>query len=164
MNMKRIACAALAATLGFGTAAQARDWSADHSQRQETRRYERQYERQQRHYQQGPQSYQRNGSQPQYRAYSQVQPAPQYRTYDRYAPQYGYAPQYRSHSYAYSPRYYTGGYVPHQYRAQRYWVNDWRSRHLYAPPYGYQWVETDTGDVLLMALATGLIASVILSQ
>lgn len=60
-------------------------------------------------------------------------------------------------------RYWAGGYAP-EYRAQRYWVRDWRARRLAEPPRGYQWVQTDTGDLLLMAIATGLIANVIISQ
>jgi Ni/Co efflux regulator RcnB len=56
-----------------------------------------------------------------------------------------------------------GGYAP-EYREQRYWVRDWRARRLSAPPRGYQWVQTDTGDLLLMAIATGLIANVVLAQ
>lgn len=61
-------------------------------------------------------------------------------------------------------RYYRGDYVPYEYRQRHYYVNDWRARHLYAPPRGYQWVETDTGDYLLMALATGLIANLVLNS
>ncbi|MDB5707680.1 MAG: putative rane protein [Sphingomonas bacterium] len=48
---------------------------------------------------------------------------------------------------------------------QRYVVNDWRTRGLRQPPRGYQWVRenNNSGDFLLVAAATGLIAS-ILSQ
>ncbi len=48
---------------------------------------------------------------------------------------------------------------------RRYVVNDWRQRGLRAPPRGYQWVRenNNSGDFLLVAAATGLIAS-ILSQ
>lgn len=60
-------------------------------------------------------------------------------------------------------RYWAGGYAP-EYREQRYWVRDWRARRLSAPPRGYQWVQTDNGELLLMALATGLIANVIFTQ
>lgn len=40
-------------------------------------------------------------------------------------------------------------------------VTDWRGRRLKAPPRGYHYVETDTGDIILAAVATGLIASII---
>lgn len=48
---------------------------------------------------------------------------------------------------------------------QRYVVNDWSRRGLRAPPRGYRWVRenNNSGDYLLVAAATGLIAS-ILSQ
>jgi Ni/Co efflux regulator RcnB len=105
------------------------------------------------------QPYNRVYNQPyQYRAYNNY--APQYHAYNNYAPRaygnYGHYGHYGSH-------YYVGGYAP-VYASHRYWINDWRARNLYAPPYGYQWVETDTGDVLLLALATGLIANAILAQ
>jgi Ni/Co efflux regulator RcnB len=168
----RIACAAIAATLGVGTAAQARDWGdnergkdhrAQRSEQRQHHRYEqRSDQRHERNDQRGSQPQARTYAHPYARPYAYSQPAPQYRAYDRvydrayersyarpYERGYNHAPQPRSYSYVNSPR---------------YWVNDWHARHLYAPPYGYQWVETDTGDVLLMALATGLIASVILSQ
>jgi Ni/Co efflux regulator RcnB len=48
---------------------------------------------------------------------------------------------------------------------RRYVVSDWSHRGLRAPPRGYQWVRenNNNGDYLLVAAATGLIAS-ILSQ
>ena len=48
---------------------------------------------------------------------------------------------------------------------RRYVVNDWSQRGLRAPPRGYRWVRenNNSGDYLLIAAATGLIAS-ILSQ
>ena len=48
---------------------------------------------------------------------------------------------------------------------RRYVVSDWNKRGLRTPPRGYQWVRenNNSGDYLLVAAATGLIAS-ILSQ
>jgi len=48
---------------------------------------------------------------------------------------------------------------------RRYVVNDWSRRGLRTPPRGYQWVRenNNSGDFLLVAAATGVIAS-ILSQ
>lgn len=51
--------------------------------------------------------------------------------------------------------------------AQRRWrVNDWQRRGLRAPPRGYYWVRenNNSGDYLLVAAATGLIASILASQ
>ena len=56
-----------------------------------------------------------------------------------------------------------GGRLPSQYRNRQYVVNDWRGHHLNAPPRGYQWVQTG-GDYVLVAAATGLIASILLNQ
>ncbi len=48
---------------------------------------------------------------------------------------------------------------------RRYVVSDWSRRGLRTPPRGYQWVRegNNSGDYLLVAAATGIIAS-ILSQ
>ena len=54
-----------------------------------------------------------------------------------------------------------GGHVPQAYRGGRYVVNDWRGAHLRQPPRGYHWVRSDNGDFLLVAVTTGLIASII---
>ena len=56
-----------------------------------------------------------------------------------------------------------GGQLPSEYRGSRYVVNDWRGRHLSAPPRGYQWVQANN-DYVLAAIATGLIAQVLLNQ
>ncbi len=56
-----------------------------------------------------------------------------------------------------------GGRLPQEYRNRQYVVDDWRGHHLNAPPRGYQWVQTG-GDYLLVAIATGIIAQILLSQ
>ncbi len=56
-----------------------------------------------------------------------------------------------------------GGRLPNEYRNKQYVVNDWRSHRLSAPPRGYQWVQTG-GDYVLVAVATGLIAQILLNQ
>jgi Ni/Co efflux regulator RcnB len=56
-----------------------------------------------------------------------------------------------------------GGYVSQQYRDNRYVVTDWRSRRLYQPQRGYQWVQAGN-DYLLVAIATGLIAQVLMNN
>jgi Ni/Co efflux regulator RcnB len=43
-------------------------------------------------------------------------------------------------------------------------VDDWRARHLKAPPRGYHYVRSSNGDIILAAIATGLIASIIASN
>lgn len=56
-----------------------------------------------------------------------------------------------------------GGRLPPQYRTRHYVVNDWRHHHLSQPPRGYQWVQYGS-DYLLVAIATGVIAQLILSN
>ena len=56
-----------------------------------------------------------------------------------------------------------GGRVPNEYRNRNYVVNDYRAYHLNAPPRGYQWVGVG-GDYVLAAIATGLIAQIIIGQ
>ncbi len=59
--------------------------------------------------------------------------------------------------------FYRGGRLPPQYRSHQYVVDDWRGHRLNAPPRGYQWVQTG-GDYVLVAIATGIIAQILLSQ
>ena len=59
--------------------------------------------------------------------------------------------------------YYQGDRMPAEYRHRQYVVDDWRGHHLSAPPRGYQWVQTG-GDYVLIAIATGIIAQLLLSN
>ena len=59
--------------------------------------------------------------------------------------------------------FYRGGRLPHEYRNRQYVVDDWRGHHLSAPPRGYHWVQTG-GDYVLAAIATGVIASILLNH
>lgn len=110
----------------------------------------------------------RQNHQPRYEA--RHHQAPQYQQ-RHYQPQYStryQAPRYQGRGYQWSGhdrRYVYGEVLPYQFRQRQYYVNDWRAhRGLYAPPYGYQWVQSDAGDFLLVALATGLIANLLLNQ
>ncbi|MEZ5937067.1 MAG: RcnB family protein [Hyphomonadaceae bacterium] len=51
-----------------------------------------------------------------------------------------------------------------RYYPNNYYVVDYRHRHLAPPPRGYRYVENDNGDLVLAAIATGLIAAIIASQ
>ena len=68
-----------------------------------------------------------------------------------YAPGYGYR-----HLGHYAWR--RGAYVPPPYRS--YYVQDWAYYGLRTPPPGYRWIYAD-GNFVLMALASGLIADVL---
>jgi len=54
-----------------------------------------------------------------------------------------------------------GDRLPSEYRGRRDVVNDWRGRHLSAPPRGYHWVQVN-GDYVLAAVATGIILDMLL--
>jgi len=66
-------------------------------------------------------------------------------------------------TYGYEHRWQRGDRLPPEYRSNSYVVDDWRGHHLYAPPRGYHWVQQGN-DYLLVAIATGIIASVLLNQ
>jgi Ni/Co efflux regulator RcnB len=59
--------------------------------------------------------------------------------------------------------YYRGDRLPAEYRHRNYVVDHWRDHHLSAPPRGYQWVQYG-GDYLLVAVATGIIAQLLLAH
>ena len=56
-----------------------------------------------------------------------------------------------------------GQHVPQSYRSRSRFI-DYRREHLRAPPRGYGWVRGDSNQYLMIALATGLIASVAASH
>ncbi|MFW9485908.1 RcnB family protein [Xanthomonas euvesicatoria pv. euvesicatoria] len=69
------------------------------------------------------------------------------------------------------PAYYRAGPPPRPYwaRGQRYHgpvyvVNDYDRYDLRRPPYGYRWQRDDRGNLLLVAIATGIIADLVLNN
>ena len=56
-----------------------------------------------------------------------------------------------------------GDRLSNDYRHRNYVVDDWRGHHLSAPPRGYHWVQTGS-DYVLVAIATGIIAQLLLSR
>ena len=60
------------------------------------------------------------------------------------------------------PHWSRGDRLPHGYIGHQAVRVDWRARHLRQPPAGYEWVQYDN-RYLLVALTSGLIASVILN-
>jgi Ni/Co efflux regulator RcnB len=58
---------------------------------------------------------------------------------------------------------YRGQRLPSNYHNRQYVVDNWRSHRLSAPPRGYHWVQVG-GDYVLAAVATGIIASVLLGN
>ena len=54
-----------------------------------------------------------------------------------------------------------GERLPSNYYQDRSHYVDYRSHHLRAPPRGYRWVQTDDNNFAMVAITTGLIASLI---
>lgn len=86
-----------------------------------------------------------------------------HRDHDRY---YRPAPPRVVYRPAYGPGY--GWKVGHRYRdyyrGPIYVVNDYPRYNLRRPPYGHQWIRDDRGNMLLVAIATGVIAQYVLSS
>ena len=61
------------------------------------------------------------------------------------------------------PEFRRGRYIPREYRNRQYVVNDYRAYRLAPPPRGQQWVQVGS-DYVLVAIATGLIANIILNH
>jgi Ni/Co efflux regulator RcnB len=49
----------------------------------------------------------------------------------------------------------------HRYDGRVIVIEDWRGRRLRPPPRDYHWVRADNGDLLLVAIATGIIADIV---
>jgi Ni/Co efflux regulator RcnB len=58
---------------------------------------------------------------------------------------------------------YRGARLPSSYHNRQYVVDNWRAHRLSAPPRGYHWLQVG-GDYVLAAVATGIIASVLLGN
>jgi Ni/Co efflux regulator RcnB len=93
-------------------------------------------------------------------------------------PRYSYSPPHHSHRwengrwhwgsyyrpYGYAPRYWRrGDRLPVAYYGPRYVIGNYYDCGLRAPPYGYHWVRVDH-DVVLAAIATGVVLDVIYNQ
>jgi hypothetical protein len=66
----------------------------------------------------------------------------------------------RGHAAASHGGYRVGGYYP-RYNNSRYWVRDYRAYRLPAPRHGYRYYRDDNGDIVMAAIASGLIGLVI---
>jgi Ni/Co efflux regulator RcnB len=60
------------------------------------------------------------------------------------------------------PEFHRGGYIAREYRSRAYEV-DYREHRLRRPPEGHRWVQVGA-DYVLIAIATGVIASIILNH
>lgn len=60
--------------------------------------------------------------------------------------------------------YHRGGRVPEEYYHDRRYYVDYHTYHLAPPPPEHVWVRSDTGDFLLVAVATGVIADMVINH
>ena len=79
------------------------------------------------------------------------------RTTYYYAPSYSYG--HPGYSYGYAPRWSRGQILPPHYR--RHVVYDYHRYGWGPPPRGYAYYRTNTGDIILAAVATGIIVSIL---
>lgn len=100
-----------------------------------------------------------------YDRYDRNDPYDRYDRHDRYdhrpAQAYGYGNYSGGNGSYYQMR--RGERLASHYRDQRYVVRDWRGHRLHQPQYGHQWVQAGS-DYALVAIATGLIAQVLLNH
>lgn len=146
--MKKVLTAALAATLALGSvglasAAEAQSRGHDRYEQRQDRRDDRQEDRR-------DERADRRDQRQDQRAYARWQRSERHYSAGRYAPPRGY--QTRSWSY--------GQRMPANYRGSQYVVRDYNRYGLRQPPHGYQYVRSGN-DVVLTAVATGLITAVI---
>jgi Ni/Co efflux regulator RcnB len=142
--MKKVLTAAIAATLALGSvgmasAAEAQSRGNDRYEQRQDRRDDRRDDRADRRDQRQDQ-----------RAYARWQRAERHYSAGRYAPPRGY----QTRTWAYGQR------MPASYRSSTYVVRDYNRYGLRQPPRGYQYVRSGN-DVVLTAVATGLITAVI---
>jgi len=63
----------------------------------------------------------------------------------------------------YHPYGFQRGYrYTHYYGGPVYVVNDYGRYHVRRPPYGHRWIRDDRGNLLMVAIATGIIADIVL--
>jgi len=165
MKSSAIVCAIAAASLSFASLSFAQGYErhdrgdgARHEQRNnmgrdgDNRGFDQRDQRDQRHDQRGNNG--RNGNDSGPRGFDQR---------DQRHEQQGFN-QRNDHQYgARGPQFYRGGHIPMEYRNRQYVVTNWRGHHLSAPPRGQQWVQVGA-DYVLIAIATGVIAQLILGQ
>ncbi len=68
----------------------------------------------------------------------------------------------RAYYNARGPEFRRGGYIPREYRNPTYYVTDYRPYRLPPPPRNHQWVQVGA-DYVLIAIATGIIANIVLN-
>lgn len=79
----------------------------------------------------------------------------------RWRDQRGYRYWGRGYGYeGYQGRWRTGQRYPY-WRDRRHWISDWRAYNLPPPPAGYRYYRDDSGDVVMAAIASGMIGLIV---
>ena len=162
MRINFIVAGAMASVLALGAVTPAfadndhrdrREWREDrrddrHEHRQDRREWERDRREARRDYREDRRDWRRDHDR---RYYHPAPPPPRvvYRPGYRPGPGYGWQVGHRYRDY---------------YRGPIYVVNDYPRYHLRRPPYGHHWIRDDRGNMLLVAIATGVIAQYVLSR
>lgn len=157
MKSTAIVCAIAAASLGFSTLSLAQDYDR-RGGRDEGRQVQ----------QHAPRDFQpRDHNRNEQRADRQDQRRDQNQFDQRSDRRFDYGDARRNDRHGYynarGPEFRRGGYVPREFRNQQYVVTDYRSYRLSPPPRGHQWVQVGA-DYVLIAIATGLIANIVLGN
>jgi len=50
-----------------------------------------------------------------------------------------------------------GEVIPVAYLDERHYIDDYRAYHVHAPPPGHRWMRSSASELLLVAVATGLV-------
>ncbi|MGE6333693.1 RcnB family protein [Stenotrophomonas sp. NPDC077659] len=153
MRINRIVAGAMASVLALGAVTPAfadndrRDWRED--RREDRREYRHDVREARRDYERDRRDARRDWRHD--HGYRPAPPPPRvvYRPGYRPGPGYGWQVGHRYRDY---------------YRGPVYVVNDYPRYHLRRPPYGHQWIRDDRGNMLLVAIATGVIAQYVLSH
>ncbi|GAB3059274.1 RcnB family protein [Stenotrophomonas tumulicola] len=161
MRINRLLAGAVASVLAFGTIAPAfadNDRHRGHDRREwrDDRRDHRNDHREARRDSRNDRRHDRRDWRDDRRHPGYYRPAPPPRVVygSPYRPAYGRGPGY-------------GWKVGHRYRdyyrGPIYVVNDYNSYHVRRPPRGHHWVRDDRGNLLLVAIATGILADYVIN-
>lgn len=155
MRINRVMAGAVASVLALGAVASAfadndhrdrREWREDRREwRQDRRDWERDRREARRDWERDRRDWHRDHD----RYYRPAPPPPRVVYRPAYGPGYGWKVGHRYRDY---------------YRGPIYVVNDYPRYHLRRPPYGHQWIRDDRGNMLLVAIASGIIADYIVSS
>ncbi|CAM0121916.1 MULTISPECIES: RcnB family protein [Stenotrophomonas] len=157
MRINRVMASAVASVLALGAVAPAfadndhrrghdrREWREDRREwRQDRRDWERDRREARRDWERDRRDWHRDHDR-----YYRPAPPPRVVYRPAYGPGYGWKVGHRYRDY---------------YRGPIYVVNDYPRYHLRRPPHGHHWIRDDRGNMLLVAVATGIIADYIINS